>query len=91
VTYDETARLVCEVFGTYLGLSPEAINVDLRLIDDLAIDSIDAVDVLITIEHRTGVQFDVDQLEGIDTVGDVVQRVMEAAPVDSGDSDRAGG
>jgi acyl carrier protein len=77
--------LVRELLATQAGLPPEAIEWDMRLGEDLGLDSVDAVDLLTSIERLTGMQFEVEQLEGIETVGNLVDRLTEPPTEGGGD------
>lgn len=44
-------------------------------IKDLGIDSLDLVDMMITLEEIYGVEFQDDDFLGIETIGDVVKRI----------------
>lgn len=84
MTTDEAGALLRDVLGKQAGLDPGAITLDMRVVDDLGLDSVDAVDVFTSIERRTGFEFEIEQLEGIETVGDVAERLVELS-LESGD------
>jgi acyl carrier protein len=78
VTRDEAERLIRELLAAHVGIEPEVIELDMRVVEDLGLDSVDAVELLTSIERKTGWQFEVEQLEDIQTVRDVMDRLMEA-------------
>jgi acyl carrier protein len=83
VTPGEAERLVRELLTAHMGLGPEAIELGMRVAEDLGLDSVDAVELLTSIERRTGLEFEVEQIEDIQTVADVVDRLMEVSMVDT--------
>ena len=65
------SRVMVEMFE----LPPEAIRLDARLIDDLDLDSIDAIDMAVRLQEMTGRRVAEDELRSIRTVADVVDFV----------------
>ena len=53
-------------------LSPEA-----HLVDDLDLDSIDAIDLTVRLEEKTGLSFKEDDLKSLQTIQDVVNFIDE--------------
>jgi len=56
-------------------LEPDAILLDAHLIDDLDLDSIDAIDMAARLQQITGRRVPEDALKSIRTVSDVVELV----------------
>jgi acyl carrier protein len=83
LTQGEAERLVRELLAVHVGLEPERVELDMRIAEDLGLDSVDAVELLTSIERQTGLQFEVEQLEDIQTVSDVVDGLMEASMADA--------
>lgn len=64
-------------------LDPARVRPDARLIEDLDLDSIDAIDLAAKMEEQTGRSFDEGVLRRLRTVGDVIvaiQALVAAAP-----------
>ena len=57
-------------------LEPDAIQPDAHLIDDLDLDSIDAVVVALRLEAETGLEFAEDEFKALDTVASLVTLVQ---------------
>lgn len=57
-------------------IDPAKITPDARLLEDLDLDSIDAVDMIIKLQEITGRKVSPEDFKGVRTVGDV-QRVIE--------------
>lgn len=53
------------------------ITMDALLLEDLGVDSIDVVDLVMSIEDELGVEVPEDGLDGVKTVGDAV-KVIES-------------
>ena len=51
---------------------PSTITVDLRLTDDLGLDSFDVMELLLRVEDDLGGTFDTARLVDVSTVGDLV-------------------
>jgi acyl carrier protein len=70
-----------EIFEWVVGVLREEfqckdeVRLDSRLLDDLDLDSIDAIDMTVRLEEKTGLSFGDDDLEGIRTVRDVVDLI----------------
>lgn len=60
------------------GLAPENIVPAAHLLDDLDLDSIDLVDLAVTLEDQSGIRLDEDDIKSVRTVGDAVS-VIHAA------------
>jgi acyl carrier protein len=48
-----------------------AVTADSRLVEDLALDSLDLVGVLMKLEDQFGLQIELDEVPNIQTVGDL--------------------
>lgn len=53
----------------------ERITLEARLMDDLELDSIDAIDMAVQIQEMTNVRVEEDELKKLRTVGDTVDLV----------------
>lgn len=62
-----------------LSIDASKITLDSDFISDLNADSLDIVQMLITMESEYGVEFDDDEIKGIKTVGDIVKFVESRA------------
>jgi len=64
-------------------LDPAKITPETRLLEDLDLDSIDAVDMLIKLQELTGRKVSPEDFKGVRTVGDVqrvIEKLLETAP-----------
>jgi acyl carrier protein len=60
------------------GLDPDAIELTAHLIDDLDLDSIDLVDLAVSLEEDRGIKLDEDDLKSVRTVADAVDAMRAA-------------
>lgn len=69
--YQEVTGLLVKLFE----LSPEKITPQSRLYEDLDLDSIDAVDMVVHLQKRTGKKIKPEDFKAVRTVQDVVDAV----------------
>ncbi|MDY0925353.1 acyl carrier protein [Pantoea trifolii] len=69
--YQEVASLLTSLFE----IEPEDIRPDARLYEDLELDSIDAVDMVVHLQKRTGRKIKPETFRAVRTVQDVVDAV----------------
>lgn len=56
--------------------APEAdIELESRLVEDLDLDSIDAIDLMVKLQELTGRKIPPDEFKTVKTVGDIVERI----------------
>jgi len=75
---DEIAQAVREVFQAALKVDPEKLQPDTVLRDELALDSLDMVEVVYELEERFDVQIPEDRVGRISTFQEVVDGLAEA-------------
>ncbi len=68
-----------ETLSEEFELGIDKLTPDAHLFDDLGLDSLDAVDMLVHIEDKTGVKMDVEQFQKVKTLGDVYDLVAEVS------------
>jgi acyl carrier protein len=64
---------IVSVLSDQLGLDPAKITMDSDIIKDLGADSLDVVELLMTLEDSTGKTIPDDKVTEIKTVGDLVE------------------
>ena len=75
---EEVLEQLRSMMASEFGLSPDDIEPSAHLVDDLDLDSIDLVDLAVTLEDESGIKLDEDQIKSVRTVGDAVE-VIHAA------------
>lgn len=57
----------------------EKLNEGAHLVDDLGLDSLDAVDMLVHIEDELGMKLDVEKVQHARTLGDIYKLISEVS------------
>jgi len=73
----EILEWVVEVFQREFEFERDELRLDTHLMDDLDLDSIDAVDLAVRVEEKTGLSLSADDLKGLQTLRDVVELIHE--------------
>lgn len=68
----EIQKLMKELFE----IDPATVQMDTRLVEDLDLDSIDAVDMIVHLQNMVGSRIKPDDFKAVRTVGDVVDVLM---------------
>lgn len=71
--FDELKDIMIKMFE----LEASDISKDALLYEDLDLDSIDAVDMVVEVQKRTGIKFKPEDFKQVRTVGDIVKVVHE--------------
>lgn len=72
MTDDEILSRLRDILVENFEIAAEAVTPDAHLYQDLGLDSIDAVDLAIKVQHLTGKRIKPDEFKHVRTVGDVV-------------------
>ncbi|MDK6233076.1 acyl carrier protein [Aerococcus sanguinicola] len=62
------------------GVEAERVSRDLSFTDDLGADSLDVVELIMELEDIFGIQIPDDEVESIETVGDVLDYIRDNVP-----------
>lgn len=74
MVFEKIRTILCE----QLELSEDQVTMDSNIAEDLGADSLDVVDLIMSIEDEFGVEVPDEDIEGIKTVGDVVNYIENA-------------
>jgi len=66
-----------ELLADQLGIDPETITAETTITEDLGGDSLDMVELMMSIEDEYGVAIEDEKLAQIKTIGDVVKIIEE--------------
>ena len=75
MTREEILARVTAILVESFGLDSERVTPTAHLVDDLDLDSIDAIDMVVRLQEETGLEVEEDELKQIRLVGDVVDLV----------------
>lgn len=76
MTRDQILERVQGVFTELFELEPDKIHLEARLIEDLDLDSIDAIDMVVKLQELIGQRVEETELRKVRTVGDIVDLVQ---------------
>ncbi len=68
-----------EIVVEVAGIPAESLELDKNFTTDLEVDSLSRVEVVVAAEERFGVKIPDDAVEGLVTVGDAVNFIVDAA------------
>ena len=66
---------VAAIIAKELDKDVSNIKMETRLVEDLGADSLDAVDIMFSLEEEFGMEIDDDSAQAIKTVGDLVKYI----------------
>ena len=73
----DTFERIRELLAEQLDIDEEKITMDSNILEDFEADSLDVVDMVMTLEDEFGVEIPDDDIENFHTVGDVVRFVED--------------
>ena len=68
------------ILSEQLEVNPDIITMDTNIADELGADSLDVVELLMSIEDEFDVEIPDEKIEGLKTVGSVVDYIQEHIP-----------
>jgi acyl carrier protein len=75
VATQDVANGLREIMAARLGLPPEQLVPEARLVEDLGLDSLDAVELAISVERKFDIEVPEEELTKLKTVADMVALV----------------
>ncbi len=75
MSFEKVREIICD----QLDLEEDKVTMTSSITDDLGADSLDVVDLVMSIEEEFDVEIPDDQVEKVNTVGDIVKFVEENA------------
>lgn len=73
MVFERIRQILCD----QLDLEEDKVAMESDIVEDLAADSLDVVDLVMTMEDEFGIEVPDDQVENFRTVGDIVRFVEE--------------
>lgn len=83
ITREEILSTVAKTMNEVLGVAPEKVTERSRLVEDLGVDSLDAVEVVMVLEEQFGARFEDVDRNKILTVDDIVSYVIRQLAISS--------
>lgn len=71
--FDKVKTVLCD----QLDLEEEKVTMESSITDDLGADSLDVVDIVMSLEEEFDIEIPDDQVENIKTVGDIVKYIED--------------
>ena len=71
MVFEKVKEMLCE----QLDVEEEKVTLDSSIVDDLGADSLDVVDLIMSLEEEFDVEIPDEDVENIKTVGDIVKYV----------------
>lgn len=68
---------VKEIIVEQLGVNPEKVTPEAKILDDLGADSLDTVELVMAFEEEFGAEIPDEDAEKLQTVGDVIKYIEE--------------
>ncbi len=68
------------IFADHLDLNDQKVTEEVSIIDDLGADSIDIVEMVVTLEEAFGIRISSEEAEKMVTVGDVTRYIAGKCP-----------
>ena len=73
----DTFERIRELLAEQLDIDEEKITMDSNILEDFEADSLDVVDMVMSLEDEFGVEIPDEEIENLYTVGDVVRYVED--------------
>lgn len=77
MTEQEVFEFIKNVLVEYFEIDADKITMEAKLVDDLDIDSIDAIDMMLYIKKETGREVEPSQFKEVKTIGDIINIIMK--------------
>ncbi len=77
MTFEKIKEIIVDAMGNRLHIDPDAMSENTEFIADIHADSVDIATIICDIEDEFDIEIEEEQLEGIKTIGDVVERIEE--------------
>ena len=70
-----TFEKITEILAEQLDADREAMTMETKIADDLGADSLDLVDLLMSVEDEFGIEIPDEDVENTQTIGDIVEYI----------------
>ena len=76
----DTATRVKKIIAEHLGLVEDGLKDDAHILDDLGADSLDTVELVMSLEEEFGIEIPDQQMDDIGTVAQAIAIVQQLLP-----------
>lgn len=73
MVFERVQKIICEQFGT----ETDKVTMESSILEDFEADSLDLVDLAMSLEDEFDIEVPDEELENIKTVGDIVKLIEE--------------
>lgn len=73
MVFDRVKEIICD----QLDIEEDKVTMESNIIEDFDADSLDVVDLIMSLEDEYGIEMPDDEVENIKTIGDVVRYIEE--------------
>jgi acyl carrier protein len=71
MVFEKVRQIICD----QLDLEEDQVTLDASILDDLGADSLDLVDIVMSLEEEFDIELPEDEIENVKMVGDVVKYI----------------
>lgn len=75
MVFEKVREILCD----QLDLEEEKVTMDSDIIEDFEADSLDVVDLIMSLEDEFGIEMPDEEVENVHTVGDIVRYIEDRA------------
>lgn len=72
--------LVLKIVGDHLGIPAATLSLDTHIMNDLGADSLDRLELLMTVEELFEIKIAQEDVSGIERIGDIVEAIKKVTP-----------
>ncbi len=80
ISPQDIENMILEIVGAHFGLPAITLSVSNSITKDIGADSLDRVELIMTVEELFGVKIDDKINSEIDTIGDIVEAILKTSP-----------
>lgn len=81
-TQEEVYEKVKSVLMDEFEVQEDAITMEANLFTDLELDSLDAIDLMVTLDKELGIEIKTEEMQDLRTIKDVCDFVLSSIPAD---------
>ncbi len=74
MVFEKVAELVAE----QLGISKDSVKMESKILEDLGADSLDVIEMLMTLEEEYGISIPDEKISQIKTIGEIVALIEDS-------------